>query len=101
MLVAHLAIPFERLLDDSFEFWWDLRIQSFRCRWSSMQQRIKYRSRCTPLEGQCAGCHLVEHNSEGKQVGSRIECFAQHLLGRHVRYHAQGRSGASEMAFVV
>ena len=36
---------------------------------------------------------LVQHDAEREQVGASIEVFPQGLLGRHVRYRAERRTG--------
>ena len=50
-------------------------------------------------EGTLAGGHLVEHQSEGEDVGARVERLAAHLLGRHVSRRAQLHARAGECGF--
>src|SRR5271165_1851035 len=52
--------------------------------------------RSLTTEGALAGGHLVENQSEGENVGARVQLRAPHLLRRHVTRRAHGDSGAGE-----
>ena len=41
--------------------------------------------------------HFIEDDSEGDQVGTRVERLDQDLFGRHVRNRAKGAAGTSEL----
>jgi hypothetical protein len=41
--------------------------------------------------------HAVEHDSEGEQIGARIQFFTQRLLRAHVGNRAQRRAGGSQV----
>ena len=51
-------------------------------------------------EGQSAGGHFVEHDTQRKQIGAGVEFFAAGLFRRHVGDGAHGTAGAGELRIV-
>src|SRR5579864_7052887 len=100
MLVAEIPILLHRLVDDAFQFKWQVRIQS-RWRWErSIKNRIEDHSRgvATKLQGPCG--HFIEHGPKGEQVGARVQFLAAHLLRRRIGNRADGASGTRQHLLV-
>ena len=57
-----------------------------------VQDAIENGSARLSREGQFAGCRLVEHDSERKQIAACIHFLAQGLFWRHVGHRAERRS---------
>src|SRR5207249_7971749 len=72
-LIAQVPILLQSLVDDVFQFGRKVGIEPDRGSGSAIQNRLKDERRCVTSEGQCAGGHLVQYCSEGKQVGARIQ----------------------------
>jgi hypothetical protein len=51
-----------------------------------------------PLKAVLAGQHLVQHHTEGPDVGAAVERLAPHLLGAHVSHRAGPLSRRGELA---
>ena len=68
-------------------------------RWHRLvaQNRAADFARGRAVERHLAGRHLVNHRAERKQIAARVNLFAAHLLGRHVRHGAQHGAGTGEM----
>ena len=99
VLVTQVAIFFERFIDDVFKFRRQIRIQPDRGHGRAIQNRLKDECRSVSSKRHHACRHLVEHGSKGKEIGASVEILALGLLGRHVRYRTDSRTGTREMLF--
>ena len=54
-------------------------------------------ARTRALERQPARRHLVQHRTEGKQVGAGVEWLCLHLFRRHIRNRAQHRARTGQL----
>ena len=88
MLIAQLAVFFQRLVDDVFELCGNVGIQANRGRRPESRMALKIRAEVSPRNGQRAGRHLVEHRAEGEQIGAGVEFLAFRLLRRHISHRA-------------
>ena len=97
MLIAETRVFIQQLLDDIIQSWSNVGIQLqgwYRC---SIEDLVEDRGRRGTDERRLARQGFVNHGAQRKQVGPRVERFAQRLLGRHVRQRAQGGSIAGEL----
>jgi TolB-like protein/tRNA A-37 threonylcarbamoyl transferase component Bud32 len=83
-LIAQLAILLQRLVDDAFQIFRQVRIDAHGRGRHLVQDRVKCRCGCGSAEGEHAGRHFVEHDTRGEEVRARIELLAERLLGGHV-----------------
>src|SRR5262249_28046623 len=91
-LVAALPIFLKRAVNDALELCWYRRVTiAQRNRIRDSNSVFYYGSGLTG-EGALSSRHLVQHETEGEDVGSGIQFLAAHLLGRHVPGSAHGRS---------
>ena len=99
MLVAQVPILLQRLVDDSFQFCRQFRVESYRSHWGLVQNRIK-QNRCgITAKRNLARGHLIQHGSEGKQIGASVKLLTSRLLGRHISRRAYRCAGAGEVLF--
>ena len=54
----------------------------------------------SPRNGIVPGRHLIQHRTEGEQIGARIQLFRAHLLRRHVGDGAHRRARTGQMLLV-
>ena len=80
-LAAHLAIFFERLRENDFEFTGQIGIHARRRRRRTIQNRFRNHARGIAGERLAPGRHFVEHRAEAEKIRARVEFFAAHLLG--------------------
>ena len=97
MLVAQLAVFLQSAVDDVFELGRQVRVQPDRRQRRTVHDRVKDHSGSFSAKRHGAGGHFVQHDAKRKQVGTRIERLAAHLLGRHVSHGAQRRSRTGEV----
>jgi hypothetical protein len=75
----------EALVDDSLELARNLGIHFARALVLLESNLVHRRTLLVLDEGLLAGEHLVQHDTERKDVAAGVELVAEHLLGRHVR----------------
>ena len=80
VLVAQVAIFLQALVDDPFEFDWEVGIQAHRRYGVSFKNAVEDDSRTFPSERQRSRRHLVENGTEGKQITAGIQLLGAHLL---------------------
>ncbi len=97
MLVTQFSIFLQGLGDDPFEFRRHVGIQSHRCYWSSVQDRVEDDTRTFPTEGQRPCRHFVQDGTKREQIRAGIQFLASDLFRRHEGDGAKGRTGAGEM----
>ena len=97
MLVTRLAILLERLVDDVFEFHWNVGIKAHWRHDGSVHDRFENYGDGFAAERGCAGGHLVKNRAEAEEIAARIQFSRADLLGRHVRYCADGAARAGEV----
>ncbi len=100
VLVAHVPILLQRLVDDLFQLGRKVGIQPHCGNWVAFENRVEDDRGTIAPEGQCAGCHLVQHSAERKQIAARIQFFRARLLRRHVGDGAERRTRAGEVLVV-
>ena len=100
VLVAQIAVFFQRPVDDALQFCRQVRVQGCgRCR-SAVEDSFKDNARGVTPEWQYPGCHLVQHRAKREEIGADIQFLATHLFGRHVSHSAQRCSRTGQMRFV-
>ena len=80
VLIPQRAILFEELQDRAVEVLRQLRIYTRGSQRRAVQNRLEYDRGGVPLEGQDAGGHLVEHDTQREEIGTGIELFSARLL---------------------
>ena len=100
VLIAQVAVLLQRLGDDSFQFRRNIGIQPHRSHGSAIQNGVKNCRRTLAPEGQLAGSHLMEHDTERKQIGTRVQFLPASLLGRHIGNRSDRTAGAGQMVWV-
>ena len=73
VLVAKIAVFFERFVDDVFELRREIGIQPQRRRRITIKNRLEGDARAFATEGKCAGRHFVKHRAEGEEVCTRVD----------------------------
>ena len=101
MLVAQLRILFQSFADDAIELRRQVRIHARRRRRLALQDRCENDARRIPCKSLPARRHLVQHQSQRKQIGASIELFRAHLLGRHIADGADRHSRAGEIRIAI
>src|ERR1700733_1333552 len=96
-LVAQLTVFLQTLGDNVPQVRWKIRFETAWIGGSLMQDGVENRSVRISMEGSAPGSHLIEHHSEGEEVGTGIERLAAHLLWRHIHDRAQGGPRIGEM----
>jgi len=96
-LVAEIAVLLQSLVDDALQLCWKVRVQADRRSRNLVQNRVENCRRSATFEGKAPGAHLVQYDSERKNVGARIQFLGQGLLGAHVSHGADGRAGRGQM----
>jgi len=84
VLVAQVAVFFERLVNDFFHPRRHVGIEAQRRGRRAIENRIEDNGRSIAPKRHRARRHLIQHGTKGKQVGAHIELFALGLLRRHV-----------------
>ena len=92
-LVAKLAILFKSPGNDSFELDWKVWPQLARGDGATMQNCLMDSRHTVTAEGAMAGCHFVENQAKGKQIGARVQPFSPYLFGRHIVCRPHGCAG--------
>src|SRR5271156_6277002 len=82
-LVARLAILLECLEDDGFQLYRELRIPLRRRNWRAIQNGFGDDEGGVAGESAMTSNHFVEHQTEGEEIGARIEFFTADLFRRH------------------
>ena len=95
-LIADFAVLLERLVDDSLQLAWYVRIEPHGGGRRLMEDSVENRHRRVPPEGQVAGHHLVEYHPQREKVRPRVELLPERLFRRHVRHRPGRRSGAGQ-----
>ena len=73
VLVAQVAIFFEALVDDAFQFRRHVGIQAHWRHRSAVENRIENDRRAVPAKWPRARRHFVEHDAEREQIGARVQ----------------------------
>ena len=94
VLVAKVAVFFERAIDDFFELGRQVGIQANGCDRLSIQDGVEDDAGGISAKWQAARGHFIQHNAEREQVRARIEWRAAHLFRRHVSDRAHRAAGA-------
>ena len=89
VLIAKLAILFQALANDAFQFLRQPGIQLSHSRRRAIQDAVKNQFPAVAVKRWCTSRHFVHHHPEGEQVGAGIQILRSHLLGRHVRDRSQ------------
>ena len=89
MLITQLGILLKRFRDHAFEVNRQLRNHACRRRWFALQNSRKNHAGSVSLERLLPRRHFVKHQTERKQIRTRIQVFAAHLFGRHISYRAE------------
>ena len=84
-LIAQVAVLFHGFLDDLLELRGNGGIQTNCCSRIFVKDFVEDRAGALAFERKESGGHLVEYDTEGKEIGARIELLAEDLFGRHVR----------------
>ena len=69
------------LVDDPFQFCWQIGIQANRRHGITLQNRIDDHSGALATERQGACRHLVKHSTKRKQIRANVQLFHSNLLG--------------------
>ena len=96
VLIAQAPILFDRLEDHIVQPRRDGRLHAGRRRRLLVQNRGRDDGAGRAGECRPPDRHLVQHQAEREQIGSRVELFAAQLLGRHVGHGADGAAGAGQ-----
>ena len=91
VLIAQAPIFFQGFANDLFQLHGEIGVEAHRRNRSAIQDGFAGDSRAFPAERRCGRRHFVQNRAEGKQIGSRIELSASHLLRGHVSYSSQHR----------
>lgn len=83
-LIAQVAILFQSLVDDAFEFDGQIGIQAERGRGSTIQDAVENHARTFAMKRRHASSHFVQARAKREQIGAVVEIFRAHLLRRHV-----------------
>ena len=97
VLIAEVAIFFERLGEDVFEAEGKVGIQAGRRKGLAVQDAIENDAAGFAAEGQGSRRHFIEHHPEGKKIRARVQFLGPDLLGGHVGHGAKHGAGAGEM----
>src|ERR1700722_14148522 len=88
-LVAQSAIFLQRLLYNFIELAGNGRIELRGRRRSALENGMKNQRGSIALERKAASAHLIEHGSQGKKVGTRIQNLAADLFRRHIGHGSE------------
>src|SRR5262245_20139858 len=83
-LVTLVSVLLEAFEDDRIQPGKRIRIERKYWFWIRVQYTIDGFDRRGPLERWPSGRHFIEHGSQTKNVGPRINIMAMRLLGAHV-----------------
>jgi len=89
-LATDVAIFFEAFEDDLFEFGGDFVMYAGRRNGSAIEDVAEDDPGSFAAKGSDTGGHFVQHDTEGKEVGTRIERFAADLFRGHISDRANG-----------
>jgi hypothetical protein len=96
MLIPQVAIFLQRFTDDLSQLHRDFPIQPLRCHRFPIQDRVVDRRFAVAAERLLSCRHLVQHCSEGEQVGAIVEFLGPRLLRRHVGHRPQRGSSTRQ-----
>jgi hypothetical protein len=96
VLVAKVAVLFDRLEDHAFQLFRQLRPDFAGRPRLLVENRRSDDGTRRACECRSSGRHLVEHQPEREQVGPRVNVFTAQLLGRHVRNRADDASSVRQ-----
>src|SRR5439155_23077868 len=97
MLVADVTILFQSLVDDPFEFDWEVGIQAHRRYGVSFKNGVEDDSRTFPSERQCPGRHLVKYRTEGEQIRACVQFLSTDLFRRHIGNGSNSRTWTGQV----
>src|SRR5436190_2080202 len=97
MLIAEVALFFQRAVDDALKFLWQIGIQPHWRNRRFAEDGLENHSRSVPSEWHHSGGHLIKHCAEGKYIRTAIQIFSSRLLGRHVSNRAQRSSRTGQV----
>ncbi len=97
MLVAEVAIFFEGAVDDFFEARRQVGIEADRGNRRAIQDGFEDEAAGVTAEGERAGGHFIEDDTEREEIAAGVHLFAPDLLGRHVGDGAQSGAGTGEV----
>ena len=66
-------ILFQQLVDDPFELRREIRVHTARCDRLFADDAVEDGGGGIPLERQASGRHLIEYDSQGEEIGSRVD----------------------------
>ena len=95
-LIAQLGVLLQRPGDDTVHLRGQVRVHAARRRRAAIEDPLEDDRRRIARECRVSGRHLVEHDAEREQVGSRVERLSTRLLGRHVGDRPDRRAGRRE-----
>jgi hypothetical protein len=93
MLVAHIAVLFQRFVDDIFKPQRDIRVQANGGYRGAVQDRVMEEGGGVAIERHPPRGHLIQHRAKRKQIGARIQFFPARLFGGHVGESTHDCSG--------
>ena len=96
-MVTQVAVLLQGLIDNLFELRREIRVQPYRRRRHTIQNRVGNHAGSFTAKWQSSGSHLIKHHAKRKQVRARVQFLAAHLLGRHIRDRTHRNTGAGEI----
>ncbi len=78
--MTQFAIFLDSLVDDTFQLAGQVRVVADRRGGRLVQYRIKSGGGRSAAERESSGCHFVQYDAEGKQVGTGVKILRQRLL---------------------
>src|SRR5260370_14221289 len=84
VVVATVAVCFERIVDDVFEAGRQVWIQTHRRQRRLVKNGIEHGRGGFSAKGKLSGGHLVKHDTEREEISTGIQILAEGLFGGHV-----------------
>src|SRR5712672_1041970 len=97
VLIAKVAVLLQSLVNGLFQARGQIGIEADSLSRNLVQNGIEDGRRALAAKRKNASGHFIEHDSERKEVGPRVEIFRQSLLGRHVGDRAKSAAWTRQM----
>src|SRR5580658_1458183 len=99
MLITQVSIFLQGSVDHFLERRGNIGINLYRSDRIAVEDGFRDETRTGSLKGQLPRCHLVENDTERKQIRSTVQRSGPYLLGRHISDGSQCYPRAGEMFF--
>src|SRR5690349_13259668 len=83
-LVTQFEVFLQGLVENLFQFWWEVGIEFQRRDGGAMENRVEHGSTCGTGKRRSSGGHFVQNDPQRKQVSASVQLLAHGLLWGHV-----------------